>query len=126
MRLPERFAKQQERTQYKNRFADWNLRIAAYCEGGHPADAQRSLEALLREGVDLLNEMMEGDHKDLLESYPIELGNTYAEEFRMCLTDFVKKSGQMTEQMSGDSVDTGDLIAEVYDALEGLDSYLKS
>ncbi len=123
MRLPEKFARQEERTQYKQRFADWTLRLAAHYEENDRTTRRGDVESLLREGVDLLNEIIEKDHRELLESCPLDPDNTFADEFKICLTALLPELGETTGQTFHDGAETDGLTAEVHGALEKLDCY---
>ena len=73
--LPDdKFGRQKARTECKKRFAAWNLKIADYYREGSEANRREGHQPLLREGVDLLKEVLETGHTELLESSPLWKG----------------------------------------------------
>lgn len=116
MRLPDKYARQAERIELKRRFADWNLRLTAYYTENCPGDPRHGLEELLKQGIDLLNEIIEKDQRELLASEADEEGHTYAEEFRACILDLKRRRRKLLGE--------GDIVLMADEVLVRMDSLL--
>lgn len=116
MKLPEKYRRQKERIEFKQRFADWNMELATYYTEQLSENPREGLDDLLIEGVELLEEIVEKKHGDFLAS-EIEQEHTYAGEFRECLLDLKRRR----EKLLG----KGDLTLRVDDVLEEMDSLLE-
>ena len=117
MRLPEKYRRQKERIEFKQRFADWNMELATYYTEQLSENPREGLDDLLEEGVDLLQEILDKGHVDFLGS-EIEEQRTYAGEFRECLLDLRSRR----ERLLG----KGDLTRMTDEVLDKLDSLLGS
>ena len=117
MRLPEKYRRQKERIELKQRFADWNMELATYYTEQLSENPREGLDDLLKEGVDLLQEIVDKEHGDFLSS-EIEEQRTYAGEFRECLLDLKGRR----ERLLG----KGDLTLMADEVLDKMDSLLGS
>ena len=113
MTLPEKYRRQKERIEFKRRFADWNMELATYYTEQLSENPREGLDDLLKEGIDLLDEIVDLEHGDFLAS-EIEEERTYAGEFRECLLDLKRRR----ERLLG----KGDITLMVDDVLEEMDS----
>ena len=117
MKLPEKYRRQKERIEFKQRFADWNMELATYYTERLSENPREGLDDLLKEGIVLLEEIVEKNHADFLGS-EIEEEHTYAGEFRECLLDLKSRR----ERLLGNS----DLTRMADEVLDKMDSLLGS